>query len=213
MNKESVEKSEQFVNDRTSRNKQIKRYKISGSNHYMWKGGKPKCLDCGRLTTQYTSKRCHPCYLKSMKGERAPTFGKKWKVRDTSKMSLARIKVWSKSEDRKKQQSNRMSGSNNPKWIENRLLLAKRQERNDMAYKEWRRQVWLRDNFKCKIANQDCRGRLEAHHILGWTEHPELRYEVNNGITLCHAHHPRKRAEEKRLSPYFQELVSVSKIK
>ena len=33
----------------------------------------------------------------------------------------------------------------------------------------------------------------------------------NNGITLCFAHHPRKRAEEKRLSPYFMELVSVSK--
>ena len=74
--------------------------------------------------------------------------------------------------------------------------------------------VWLRDNFKCKIADQNCKGRIEAHHILGWTAYPELRYQLNNGITLCHAHHPRKRAEEKRLIPTFNELlglVSVSK--
>ena len=34
---------------------------------------------------------------------------------------------------------------------------------------------------------------------------------INNGITLCHAHHPRVRAEEKRLISKFQKLVSVSK--
>jgi NUMOD3 motif-containing protein len=54
-------------------------------------------------------------------------------------------------------------------------------------------------------------GRLEAHHILNWREYPELRYDINNGITLCHAHHPRKRAEEKRMVSYFTELLSVSK--
>ena len=103
------------------------------------------------------------------------------------------------------------TGENNYRWIVDRTKLAKRQERNDMAYKEWRMSVWKRDNFKCKISNQDCDGRIEAHHILGWAEYVELRYEVNNGITLCHAHHPRKRAEEKRLVPVFRELASVSK--
>lgn len=104
-----------------------------------------------------------------------------------------------------------IKGEGHPRWIKDRTKLAKRQERNDMAYIEWRKQVWLRDNFKCKIANPDCEGRIEVHHILGWAQFPELRYQLNNGITLCHAHHPRKRAEEKRLSPYFQSLVSVSK--
>ena len=97
------------------------------------------------------------------------------------------------------------------KGMKPRSLLSKKQERNDSAYSEWRRQVWLRDNFKWKIANPDCKGKIEAHHILGWSLYPELRYQINNGITLCHAHHPRVRAEEKRLAPIFQELVSVSK--
>lgn len=60
------------------------------------------------------------------------------------------------------------------------------------------------------IENKDCKGRLEAHHILNWMDYPELRYEINNGITLCHAHHPRGRAKEKQLSPFYQELVASS---
>lgn len=101
------------------------------------------------------------------------------------------------------------------KWKSDRDSLLKykgSEERRSPAYKNWRKQVWLRDNFKCKIANPDCCGRLEVHHILSWHEYPELRYKINNGITLCHAHHPRKRAEEKRLVPTFQELVSVSNL-
>ena len=61
---------------------------------------------------------------------------------------------------------------------------------------------------KSRIADINCSGRLEAHHILDWINYPELRYEINNGITLCHAHHPRGRAKEKELSPYFVELVT-----
>ena len=103
-------------------------------------------------------------------------------------------------------------GENHPMWIIDRTKLKKKQERNDPAYCEWRMNVWIRDNFRCRIDNQDCNGKIIAHHILGWSLYPELRYEVNNGITLCLAHHPRKRAEEKRLIPVFRELVSVLKV-
>ena len=100
-----------------------------------------------------------------------------------------------------------MQGENHPQWIKDRTKLAKRQERNDSAYKEWRMKVWMRDVFKCRIVNQDCNGRLEAHHILGWSLYPELRYNVNNGITLCQFHHPKKRGDEQSLIPTFRELV------
>lgn len=137
-----------------------------GEKNGMWKGGKPKCLDCGKELTQYSSKYCN------------------------------------------KHKSN---GEKSYRYIKDRTLLKKQNRRNDPAYFEWRKQIWLRDNFKCKIRNQDCDGKIEVHHILGWVSYPELRYEINNGITLCHAHHPRKRAEEKRLIPMFRELVAVSK--
>ncbi len=66
---------------------------------------------------------------------------------------------------------------------------------------------WSNPQYAKRMSNQDCDERMEAHHILGWVSYPELRYEINNGITLCHAHHPRKRALEKELAPIFQELV------
>lgn len=65
----------------------------------------------------------------------------------------------------------------------------------------------MRDRWKCKIDNEDCLGKLEAHHILRWKDYPELRYEIKNGISLCHYHHPRKIAEEKELIPMFNNLV------
>lgn len=108
-----------------------------------------------------------------------------------------------------------LAGEKSPHWIADRMKLMRYnnnvRDRRSYAYVNWRREVWKRDDFKCRIANQDCNGRIEAHHILSWSEYVELRYEINNGITLCHAHHPSRRAEEKRLVPVFQELVSASK--
>jgi hypothetical protein len=84
--------------------------------------------------------------------------------------------------------------------------------RNDWEYKRWRMKVFKRDLFKCRIDNGKCSGKIVAHHILGWSFFPELRYEVNNGITLCQTHHPLKRVEEKRLVPVFRELVLTSNV-
>ena len=83
-------------------------------------------------------------------------------------------------------------------------------ERNDPAYHIWVKKVKKRDKNQCMFKGQNCSGYNIVHHILSWRDFPELRYEVNNGITLCQAHHPRKRAEEKRLIPFFQGLVPVS---
>lgn len=110
---------------------------------------------------------------------------------------------------------NKRFGPNHPRWIKDRSKLKhlgdENLDRRSSAYNTWRREVWLRDNFKCKIANPDCKGRIEAHHILAWRDYPELRYQITNGITLCHFHHPKVRKEEKRLAPLFTALVAVSK--
>lgn len=96
-------------------------------------------------------------------------------------------------------------------WITNRTELVKSEKKHlDCQYRDWMKGVKDRDSWKCKISNSDCDDRLEAHHILNWVDYPELRYKLNNGITLCHAHHPRGRVKEKRLVSEFQELVSVS---
>jgi len=103
-------------------------------------------------------------------------------------------------------------GEDSPTWVQDRTLLKQGEKKHlDGRYREWMGAVKKRDNWKCKIMDENCSGRLESHHILDWVNYPELRYEINNGITLCHAHHPRGRAEEKRLVLDFQGLVSVSR--
>lgn len=103
----------------------------------------------------------------------------------------------------------KITGDKHPFWIKDRNKLAKRQERNDSAYVEWRKSVWQRDNYKCRINDASCKGRLETHHIFGWSKFPELRYEITNGITLCNHHHPKKRAEENRLINFFKSLINL----
>lgn len=143
---------------------------------------------------KYCSKECLNQIQKiTFLGHGNPFYGKKHTKELKEKLSLR----------------NRMRiGDRGFRWIKDRNKIIGPQNRNNPLYKQWRYEIWLRDNFKCKIGNPDCCGRIEAHHILPWKDFPELRYEINNGITLCHFHHPRKREEEKRLSPYFQRLVS-----
>lgn len=130
------------------------------------------------------------------------------------KMTIASQKRAARPEIKEKQSAAKRGifGEKTNRWIKDRSKLSKKQIRNDYAYQEWRKFVWIRDGFTCKLKNNDCNGKIISHHILPWRNYPEQRYEVNNGITLCHYHHPRKRVDEKRLEPTFMELVSVSKV-
>jgi DNA-directed RNA polymerase subunit RPC12/RpoP len=60
--------------------------------------------------------------------------------------------------------------------------------RNQKVYSEWRTSVFQRDNFTCQ--NCGIRGsELNAHHIKSYMEYPDMRHDINNGITLCKACH------------------------
>lgn len=56
--------------------------------------------------------------------------------------------------------------------------------RSTIAYKEWRRQVLVRDDFTCQMCGARG-GKLHADHILPYSSHPELRLSLENGRTLC----------------------------
>lgn len=104
----------------------------------------------------------------------------------------------------------KIAGKNHYRWIENRLLLKDDyKDRGGQLHRDWSRNVKTRDCWKCKIGDDNCSGKIEAHHILSWKDYPELRYDINNGITLCKFHHPRKKDDEKRLSPFFKQLINT----
>jgi hypothetical protein len=63
-------------------------------------------------------------------------------------------------------------------------------ERNMPAYAAWRKAVYERDGYRCRECG--AKGRLNAHHVEPWTGHPELRFDADNGLTLCEDCHATK---------------------
>jgi hypothetical protein len=63
-------------------------------------------------------------------------------------------------------------------------------ERYTRGSVQWTAAVKERDGWKCvECGSAD---DLETHHIKRWVDHPELRHDLDNGVTLCKACHQRE---------------------
>ena len=107
------------------------------------------------------------------KGRNHPMFGKYHSEKTKIKMSKGHADF---------------SGDKNPSWNTN-LTDEDRQDRRLLPkYKDWRKAVYERDNYTCQKCYKTG-GKLNAHHIEGYSYNKELRTVVENGITLCRACH------------------------
>lgn len=59
---------------------------------------------------------------------------------------------------------------------------------NTYEYKQWRKEVFKRDNYTC-IECKMRGGELNADHIKSYSQYPELRLILENGRTLCKSCH------------------------
>ena len=57
-------------------------------------------------------------------------------------------------------------------------------ERCSKEYNDWRKKVFERDLYHCRLCRENS-DTLVAHHIIPWSVDKSKRYELNNGITLC----------------------------
>lgn len=77
-------------------------------------------------------------------------------------------------------------GPKHPQWKIDRSGISDRCTRE---YKLWRMAVYERDKFTCQKCGDARGGNLYAHHIMSFAKFPKLRFEISNGLTLCHLCH------------------------
>jgi 5-methylcytosine-specific restriction endonuclease McrA len=83
-----------------------------------------------------------------------------------------------------------MRGPGNPNW---RGGISTDRDRARVG--RWRREVFERDGYACQGCGDDRGNNLRAHHIAPWFAYPESRFDVDNGVTLCHDCHTQLHAE------------------
>lgn len=82
-------------------------------------------------------------------------------------------------------QGKHIRGNNHPLYNPNLTNEERKNRRKYTEYYEWREAVYKRDGYTCQCCGDRRGGNLVAHHILNYSEHKELRTEIDNGITLC----------------------------
>lgn len=86
----------------------------------------------------------------------------------------------------------------------------------DMArreYRDWRRAVFQRDKYTCQICGGSHGGNLRAHHIKLYSVFPELRYDVDNGITVCDNCHKKIHSQlDIQSEPQYNLLMKLRRL-
>lgn len=65
----------------------------------------------------------------------------------------------------------------------------RRKELGDCSVVKWRKKVFDRDNYTCQNCLDNTGGNLVAHHLYSYADNELVRYDIDNGITLCEKCH------------------------
>jgi len=76
--------------------------------------------------------------------------------------------------------------------------------RHSIEYIEWRNAVGRRDKSKCRFCKS--RKSIVAHHVKSFRDYKKLRFEVDNGITLCRSCHTELHAKNKGVQDFTNIL-------
>jgi 5-methylcytosine-specific restriction endonuclease McrA len=78
----------------------------------------------------------------------------------------------------------KISGENNYLYDASKTQKERDTKRQYTEYSTWRKKVYERDDYTCKCCG--IKGAsLNAHHLESYAHNPNLRTELDNGVTLC----------------------------
>ena len=124
--------------------------------------------------------------LKIARIGKKPFLGKKHKDKTKELISKSQLGV-KKTEESNRKNSESHKGNKCYLWIDGRTPENIR-IRGGIEFRLWRESVFSRDGWTC----QKCLKRggiLHPHHIQNFSQYPELRFAIDNGITFCKQHH------------------------
>lgn len=135
------------------------------------------CLQCKKMFQpkhKYRKNCSLSCYHKSLIGRDTWNKGKTG---------------WTKNTKAGFQKGNRLfAGEKNWNW-KGGITPKNAKIRNSLIYKKWRESVFERDNYTCVLClrkrQSGDRVILNADHVKPFSLYPNLRFNVNNGRTLC----------------------------
>jgi len=92
----------------------------------------------------------------------------------------------------------RLRGAEAPGW-KGGVSPENEKQRKSIQFRLWREAVFARDNWTCQECGKRCNEELHPHHIKSFAEYPELRFALDNGITLCKQCHRERHKDDARV--------------
>jgi hypothetical protein len=145
-------------------------------------------INCRKKFKTYRSKRkyhSHKCFLLTVKGRKHPPRSEEWKRK--VRIALTGKKRAPFKESTRRKLSELRKGKNCNFW-KGGVTPEHLRIKMSIEWKLWREAVFTRDNWTCQKYGVKG-GTLHPHHIKNFSDNKELRFAIDNGITLSKRAH------------------------